>query len=446
MDLNAETLRQLLARGPASSRALQERTGLSQPTISRALMGLGSELVRIGAGRSVIYSLKDARRGLDALPVYQVDALGRLSELGALVPVRPEGFVMRQADGSARHSEGLPWWLADQRPQGFLGRAFALRHAAALGLPASLSDWTDDHVLRALWAQGQDTVGNLLLGPLARERFLTDPLPEPIAASARPARYAELATQAAAGDVPGSSAGGEQPKFTACTQGPGGPRQVLVKFSLADVHPVSARWRDLLCAEHLALRTLADAGVAAAHTCLIDHGPQRFLELERFDRVGLRGRRALHSLGSLDDEFVGNRSAPWPLAVRALVERGVVSAAAEAPVALLYAFGQLIGNTDMHPGNLSFFSAPGESCQLAPAYDMLPMGFAPSAGGALRSELPPLRLAECVAAPVWRQALQLAERYLGALAAGGLSPGFDACLLALAVRLEQAREQLERLA
>ncbi len=34
----------------------------------------------------------------------------------------------------------------------------------------------------------------------------------------------------------------------------------------------------------------------------------------------------------------------------------------------------LIGNTDMHYGNLSFISSHGRPYHLAPAYDILPMG------------------------------------------------------------------------
>jgi hypothetical protein len=39
---------------------------------------------------------------------------------------------MVQADGVALHSDRLPWWLFDMRPQGYLGRACAWRT-----LPAS---------------------------------------------------------------------------------------------------------------------------------------------------------------------------------------------------------------------------------------------------------------------------------------------------------------------
>jgi hypothetical protein len=72
-----------------------------------------------------------------------------------------------------------------------------------------------------------------------------------------------------------------------------GPRHVIVKFSEMLESPVSERWRDLLLAEHLALETLNQSGVLAARTLIIDHGSQRFLEVERFDRIGELGRRAV---------------------------------------------------------------------------------------------------------------------------------------------------------
>jgi general secretion pathway protein E len=46
---------------------------------------------------------------------------------------------MVQTDGVSTHHEGLPWWLIDMRPQGFLGRAYAHRHASSLGLPADVT-------------------------------------------------------------------------------------------------------------------------------------------------------------------------------------------------------------------------------------------------------------------------------------------------------------------
>lgn len=447
---HADAIRRLLARGPLASRALQEALSLSQPTVHRAIQALGPELVRVGAGRSVFYSLRDRSSPVPALPIHRVGPDGRIETLGQLVSVRPAGFVMLDARGGTHHSDGLPWWLADMRPQGFLGRAFARHHGPALALPASLNDWSDAQVLQALLAAGQDAVGNLLLGDLARDRFLADPMPPLIARTARSAAYARLAAGAAAGDLPGSSAGGEQPKFTAWARTANGPTHVIVKFSLPEVNAVTVRWRDLLAAEHLALRALAEAGLATARSELLDHGTQRFLEVERFDRVGERGRRALHSLGCLDDEFTGDRSARWPTAVRALVRARVVHEDALQVVDRLSAFGTLIGNGDMHMGNLSFLGDTGRPYALAPAYDMLPMDFAPGSGGALRDALAPLRLPPDVPLAVWHEVLPWARRYVRSLhearEAGTLSEAFRPCITALEDRLAQAQAALERVA
>jgi len=61
---------------------------------------------------------------------------------------------------------------------------------------------------------------------------------------------------------------------------------------------------------------------------------------------------------------------------------------AAAQVRALLQFGRLVGNTDMHFGNLGLFVAPADLTAgrftLAPVYDMLPMRWRPdSASGAL---------------------------------------------------------------
>ncbi|MBL0718596.1 ArsR family transcriptional regulator [Piscinibacter sp. Jin2] len=160
----AEALRRLLARGPATPQQLVEKLGISQPTLSRALAALGDEVLRLGAARSIHYLLRDSARGLPPIPVYRVTAEGQVARLGLLGPVASEGFLMQEDDGKTLHSEGLPWWLLDMRPQGFVGRAYAARHAQALGLPPNLAEWSDTQALRALLVHGHDAVGNLLLG------------------------------------------------------------------------------------------------------------------------------------------------------------------------------------------------------------------------------------------------------------------------------------------
>ena len=63
--------------------------------VSRAITALGDEIVRIGAGRSIQYALRDSVRGLGAIPVYRVSAdgaLGRLGVQGNRMNVRPLPF------------------------------------------------------------------------------------------------------------------------------------------------------------------------------------------------------------------------------------------------------------------------------------------------------------------------------------------------------------------
>ncbi len=420
--------------GPVKSRQLIDKTGFSQPTVSRALAGLGSDVVRMGAGRSIQYALRDRSRGYAEVPIYRVSEEGQLSELGRLVPVCPGGFVMLRPDRPALHSDGLPWWLHDMRPQGFMGRAYAARHAMALGLPSDVEQWSGAHVMHALLHQGHDAVGNVLVGERARGFFLQMSGPVPVD---RQTAFAELACAAASGESPGSSAGGEQPKFGAYTDA----GHVLVKYSAPDDNGVSERWRDLLLAEHHAL---AMWGTPSRVT---DLGNQRFLEVPRFDRVGSMGRVGVFSLRALDAEFVGRGREPWPVLVQALADAKVVQPQAPQDVALRWSFGVLTGNTDMHAGNVSFISSHGRPYLLAPVYDMLPMGFAPNRFGEMSSVLQPATLSPCVANGVWLQALRFAGEYLDRLhAESAWSPGFAPCLAAMRQHLAQAQGQMRRLA
>ena len=443
--LGAEA-RTRLRRGPQTARSLAFALGVSQPTLSRALKTLGDDLVSFGAARSIQYALRDSTRAELHAPIHRVSSEGRLVALGRLIPVCPNGFVMEQSDGVRRHAEGLPWWLFDMRPQGYLGRAYNQQHGARLGLPGRLSDWTDTHVLRALLLQGEDLPGNLLVGDAARELFVNASAPEAIALAGKAQAYTELAAAAARGEHHGSSAGGEQPKFTAYAQLEDGPAHVIVKFTALADNPVSQRWRDLLQAEHLALEVLRDHGVAAARSAIHNHGAQRFLEVCRFDREGPQGRRALFSIAALDAEFVGSANT-WPHVARALAKEGIVHPEAVAGTDVLWAFGTLIANTDMHGGNLSFMSEQGRPYQLAPAYDMTPMAFAPTAGGDLVQRELLLTIGNDVPAEAWHRALPLAQEFVRRLqACDALSEGFGPCLAALTARIAEAGDRIARLA
>jgi hypothetical protein len=443
---HAKNIRMQLSVSPLSAAKLRENLGISQPSMSRALNELGDEIVRFGAARSIHYTLRDTSRRLPDIPIYRVNTEGLIRPLGTLIPVCPDGFVMRQENGVTLHSDGLPWWVSDMRPQGYLGRAYVARHGAELGLPDQLKDWTDTHALRALLVHGHDIVGNILLGENARDRFLATPTPEPISCSQKTEEYARLALEAARGETPGSSAGGEQPKFTAYATTPDGDCHVIVKFSELEAGPVSERWRDLLLAENIALETLREGGIPAAKSQIIDHGGQRFLEVERFDRIGSLGRRALHSLSTLDAEFAGLGTGGWPAIVSILANNHHIHPEAADGANILWAFGTLIGNSDMHNGNLSFISEHGRPYKIAPAYDMTPMAFAPRSGGGLPDTLSDATIISSVPNETWRHAEALARAFLERLmGASGFSHRFGPCIAALKHHIETASAKIERL-
>lgn len=86
------------------------------------------------------------------------------------------------------------------------------------------------------------------------------------------------------------------------------------------------------------------------------------------------------SLAALDRTGVARDLRRWSLGTALLVRDGRLAAGDHERVEWLEAFGNLIANTDMHPGNLSFGMRGTRLAGLAPVYDMLPMFFAPRHG------------------------------------------------------------------
>lgn len=372
--------------GHASSPELQAQLGVSQPTVSRLLAPLlaSGQVVKVGAARAQRYLLPRDLPGVGRqVLIHQVLPSGELQNFGTLYPLDGGGFWMDEADkahGRSQFHPSLPWFLMDARPQGFLGRAFAQAHAE-LALPSRLAHWSDDHILLALVHAGEDLPGNLLIGGVSLDRYLA--LPSSRSASplvTDPVQdYPRLALQALGSAAPGSSAGGEQPKFCAVTGG----MPVLVKFSPAGDAPADQRWRDLLVCEALALQTLQAAGIAAAQTDIVLAGGRVFLQSRRFDRTP-QGRVGMVSLEMYDAHYIGIGSKIGPNWAATAMQTGragaeKLSAADIQTLCLLDAFGALIANTDRHHGNVSLLLHQ-HRWQLAPAYDMLPMFYAPVAG------------------------------------------------------------------
>ena len=415
--------------GVLSSAELQELLGVSQPTVSRALAPLiqSGQVQKVGAARSQRYVLPRTVAGVGReLPVMRVDEQGQPTPFARMVPLEGGAVWVDEADGRSVRHGGLPWFLDDMRPQGFMGRTFAQAHPA-LQLGNDPRHWNDDDVLRALALFGDDLPGNLIVGEAAFQRFHS--LPERASRAESAADYPRLAEQAMQGTISGSWAGGEQPKFCTITAG----RHVLVKFSPAGDAPADQRMRDLLVCEHLALQTLAGAGVPAARTQLFTGAGRVFLESERFDRMAqgpsggpIQGRVGMVSLQVYDAEYVGEMD-NWAATANRMQARGLLTAADARNLRLLEAYGILIANTDRHYGNISLL-LKDDDWTLSPIYDMLPMLYAPVGGELVARDFAARPLQPTAATlPEWEQALALALVFWQAAASDErVSSGFRA--------------------
>jgi hypothetical protein len=444
-DLSARIVQALRRQGSAlSSAELQDLMQVSQPTVSRALAPLiqAGEVQKVGAARKQRYVLPRTVRDVGrSVPIMRINTQGQPSPFGRMVPLASGAVWVDEEDGLSKRFDGLPWFLDDMRPQGFMGRTFAHIHPE-LQLGNDPRFWSDDDVLRALALCGDDLPGNLVVGEAAFARFHS--LPQRASRAASIADYPALADAAMQGSIGGSSAGGEQPKFCTIVGGdahtPGSAagdawgdaaRHVLVKFSPAGNAPTDQRTRDLLVCEHLALQTLACAGIAAATSRISTGAGRVFLEVERFDRTPISaanplglGRIGMVSLNVYDAEYVGAMD-NWAATANRMQARGLLRPADARTLRLLEAFGELIANTDRHYGNISLL-LDGDDWALAPAYDMLPMLYAPVGG-----ELVPRHFADrplqptAATLPEWPQALALARSFWAAASADErLSAGF----------------------
>ncbi|MDO9582315.1 MAG: type II toxin-antitoxin system HipA family toxin YjjJ [Desulfomicrobium sp.] len=373
---------EFLEQGPATSKEIQVATGLSQAAVSRQLQRLKHCVITIRYGRTPQYVMtRNAFGGNDRLPLAMVDACGDAVLVAHIRPLVTGGFYVEpsgemssplQGDRGDGLYDDLPYFLQDMGPQGFIGRQIAKElHARFPEFPSDPKWWTTDHIGRFLISNGDDLPGNFKIGEQALLRVRRNPVP------VEDAEYPRMAEKAMHGEVPGSSAGGEQPKFTAFSAK--STSHVIVKFSPPGDTEISRRWRDILITEHHAAMALRSQGIPAAVTRLLEARERLFLESQRFDRSGQHGRMSMISLASIDAEFVGSGS-NWPRVMKALAERELVSPKQVHDAEFLWCFGKLIHNTDMHLGNLSL-AMDSNAFRLLPAYDMCSMGFAPRGGG-----------------------------------------------------------------
>ncbi len=369
-----DRLFRILRRGGVRRGAeIQRELGISQPVMSRLIREAGPSVSRFGRSVATCYALSREISVLGRqVPVFRVDEQGSPSRHGLLHFLAGEEYWLERASsGEGQPFRGLPPFIDDMRPQGYMGRGFPALFPE-LKLPGRINDWNDDHHLIALAMRSEDCVGNLIIGEESLDRFLSQKQ-----LSFTRADYHALATNALTGQ-PGSSAGGEHPKFAVYCEG----CHVLVKFAGGD-GAAADRWRDLLICEDHALKMLRELGFPAPRSEWFDLKGIRYLEVERFDRIGRQGRCGVISLNAVNNHYIGQNPDNWSRAgKRILDEPGLSLSHADADRLIwLDTFGELIGNSDRHFGNLSFFAeeAKEPNLTLAPVYDMLPMLFAPAA-------------------------------------------------------------------
>lgn len=439
-------LTDLLLQGAQPASLLRQQLGISQATFSR-LVNAESDVVKFGHARATRYALIRPVRNTHVFPLWQIDDAGKVWHFGQLYPVWPQGScLVILKNGETQWFDGLPWYLTDLRPQGFLGRAWGRRIAQLSGLPEDIRLWQEEDVLWALSQQVPENLGGWLVGEESYRRWFDAPAQQVISKANKLTIYQDLANLALAGEVVGSSAGGEQPKFSCYAQTDSGAAQVIVKFTPPVQNENSQRWSDLLHAEALALKILNQSDIPASRACVLRTAQQQtFLEIARFDCVGMQGRRGIVSLEAVQCEFVSGPK-PWPTAVAELLAQKVVEPFTLRLTQRIWVFGRLIANSDMHAGNLSFFLSD-KPLALAPVYDMLPMAFAPNSAGSMRQEPATVQIDPAIPKDIWLEILPFAQRFWLEVSQNlQISEGFREIAGQMTQQLKEVETRIQRLA
>ena len=150
-----------------------------------------------------------------------------------------------------------------------------------------------------------------------------------------------------------------------------------------------------MCQAASAGSTLAENGFNVARTHIEQSAQRGYLVLERFDRIGMHGRHHVVSIGKAHEAFVQGTYRNWAESSAALANRGCLSRPEAQAAGVIRDFGRLIGNSDMHGGNLALYvdidGIRRGRFVLAPVYDMLPMRWKPDALQGGRARLRGLR-------------------------------------------------------
>ncbi len=370
----------------------KDRPTTSRATMMRLIKSLGDQIVIGGAGSKTTYAARRAIRGnIQPIPLYQIDENGHGRQVATIEPTS-SGCLLRLNEALAWPLTGdmvdgwyygLPYFLDDMRPQGFIGRNFAHTYAEMYQVDPDPTKWKEDDVLALLSALGADSQGNWIIGEPAYRRYLAQKQKgeQLVQASEIEVSYEKMAALAMQHGIANSSAGGEFPKFTTCREINAQPVHVIVKFSGNDATSGVQRWSDLLICEHLALSVINQRfPFEAAQSTIYQSSGRTYLEVQRFDRNGEFGRSPVCTWAAIEPAIFA-LGGSWIEGAKRLRTRGLITEESLQHITLLYMFGKLIGNSDMHDGNLAFRPAakPG-MLALAPVFDMLPMLYAPVRG------------------------------------------------------------------
>ncbi len=386
----------LLARDPLSAPDAARLLGIDPITVKRQAAAVGSGIVVVGRGKNTRYARPaPSITGAAQWPLFWVADDGVVTEFALATHLQPD-VLHSYGNGSGlginvNSARDLPWFMTPLKLRGYLGRASRSRlGAVATDWDAQPERWSLAQQLFSAQSGALDHAGAILLGEAAVQswQLAQQSTPQLDDASTLAMQYDGLADEATQGRVAGSSADGEQPKFsTRLRDASGRIRDVLVKFSPPRGTQFGKRWNDLLHAEAIACDVLRDHGLATPESRIVTSSKRTYFESTRIDRVSgvqaaSRGRRHLLPLASVHAAFVASAPQSWPDTMARLAAQKRIAFDALATTQTLYAFGQLIGNTDMHFGNLGVIvDSPNAIAKgrmtLAPCYDMLPMRFAP---------------------------------------------------------------------
>ena len=170
MKNNLFKIKNFLLLEPLNQGEIAKRIELSQPQVSNYLRIDKDAFLKVGSARATRFYLRRVIFGESSWPIYRVNVLGKSEYFADLYSVYPGlGFVAYLYQQKTwEFYDGLPWWMTDLQPQGFIGRALALRIASAIpNLPLDPRDWSQTDILQILVKHPHDTVGDLLIGQLA---------------------------------------------------------------------------------------------------------------------------------------------------------------------------------------------------------------------------------------------------------------------------------------